>query len=407
MNALQEKAGVLQQKRDEWVALFEPHKEKMDHPADVVEKMQALNAEMTDLGKEVDRLKALQDQAAEVKAAQDRDNTPIDRVGFGNGNDTPNEKGRKSLGEQFVEHASYKNFASDTRVQGKVASVDVAQIGVKATFTTSASTFTQYDRPPGIILIGNQRLTVADLLAQGQTNANTIRYLQEDTYTNAATAVLEEGQKPEASFDTSEADAPVRKIAVIGRVTDEFFADFPAMRDYIDNRLTFMVGEKEEAYLLNGTGTAPQIKGILQYSGIQTQAKGTDPVETAIYNAITKIRFTGYFEPDGIVMHPNDWAVIATHQDGVGRYIWTDPYNVGPQRLWGLPVVVTTNMTENTALVGGFKMGAQIFRREGIRVESTNSDASDFQYNRIAIRVEERLALAMYRQKAFCTVTGI
>jgi hypothetical protein len=48
-----------------------------------------------------------------------------------------------------------------------------------------------------------------------------------------------------------------------------------------------------------------------------------------------------------------------------------------------------------------------LFRREGIRIDTTNSDASDFQYNRIAIRVETRLALAVYRPLAFCTVTSI
>ena len=94
MNALQEKQGILQQKREEWRSLYEAHSEKMDHPADVVEKMRALNDEMTDLGKAVDELKAMQERAAELKARHDEDNTPVDRIGHGNGStpgSTPGE----------------------------------------------------------------------------------------------------------------------------------------------------------------------------------------------------------------------------------------------------------------------------------------------------------------------------
>lgn len=57
-------------------------------------------------------------------------------------------------------------------------------------------------------------------------------------------------------------------------------------------------------------------------------------------------------------------------------------------------------------LLGAFKLGGQIFRKLGLTIETTNSDASDFQYGRIAIRATTRLALACYRPLAFCTVTG-
>jgi HK97 family phage major capsid protein len=69
--------------------------------------------------------------------------------------------------------------------------------------------------------------------------------------------------------------------------------------------------------------------------------------------------------------------------------------------------VVTTAISAGTALVGAFQIGAQIFRRQGISVDMTNSNEDDFRKNLVAIRAEERLALAVYRPLAFCTVTGI
>lgn len=365
------------------------------------------NAELADLGKVRDELKSLSDAAENARKEREWAEKPAGGMvhpgksdGGGDG-----RRARKTPGELLVESAGYKSFNKGSR---QTISVDIPdEVSFKATFDIAGSTLTGYDRLPGIVLLGAQRLTVADLLAKGTTTSPTIRYVQEDTLTNAATAVTEGATKPEASWDTSEVDAPVRKIAVTSKVTDELFADFPAMRDYIDNRMRFMVGTTEETQLLNGNGTPPNLRGIMQTSGIQTQAKGADPTPTAIYKAITLIMSVGFFDADGVVMHPLDWQDIRTLQDLNGNYIWGHPADAGPNRIWSLPVVVTTAQTQNTALVGAFRLGAQVFYRQGLTVESTNSNEDDFKKNLIAIRAEQREALAVYRPKAFCTVTGV
>jgi len=130
---------------------------------------------------------------------------------------------------------------------------------------------------------------------------------------------------------------------------------------------------------------------------------------------LTKVRTIGFFEPDAIVLNPLDWQTIRLSKDANGQYYaggpFTGAYAVGGYSvagfLWGKPVIETTAIAQGTGLVGAFRTGGQIFRRMGLTMEMTNSDASDFQYNRIAIRAEERLALVIYRPLAFCTVTGI
>lgn len=339
-------------------------------------------------------------------------------------------QGVKTIGEMFIESEAYK-AAIGQASPGDRLNPGQANLGVdlkgsifpsayKATFD-AASTGLDSSRNyvPGVVMIEQQRLTIRDLLSVGQTSQNIVYFIKESSFTNYADMVAEEGEKPEATLATTTANAPVKKIAVVLKVTDEMFSDFPMLRDYINTRLRFMVEAKEEQQLLNGAGTGNQITGILQTTGIQTQAKGGDSNFIAIHKAITKIRTAassiGGYEPDGIVLHPTDWQLLRIAVDANTQFYgggpFTDQYGSGPYpqnpMVWGLKPVITTAITAGTALVGAFKLGAQIWQREGIRVDSTNSNEDDFNFNRVTLRVEERLALTVYRPSAFCTVTSI
>jgi HK97 family phage major capsid protein len=409
--------------------------------ADLQQKMEADEAENTDENRaKFDELHA---EAMAIKADVTRANNLGDLKSFLNDpvrkskayggdaeplNDEPTQPA--TIGDAFVNSEAYKAAvkgltAGDKLHPGQANNIaaelkNFLGFGRKATFdTTSTGLDSSRNYVPGIVMIEQQRLTIRDLLSVGQTTQNIVYFIKESSFTNYADMVAEEGEKPEATLATTTANAPVKKIAVVLKVTDEMFSDFPMLRDYINTRLRFMVEAKEEQQLLNGTGAGNQITGILQTSGIQTQAKGADSNFVAIHKAITKIRTAassiGGYEPDGIVIHPTDWQILRITTDANTQFYAGGPfqneYGVGPYPslppIWGLRPVVTTAIAAGTALVGAFKLGAQIWQREGIRVDSTNSNEDDFNFNRVTLRVEERLALTVYRPSAFCTVTSI
>jgi|GEM_PF-2074521 len=321
----------------------------------------------------------------------------------------------RSLGEEYVRSPQFKDFANKRTGKFSIEIPGLLSEHMKrATLTTSGLTSIQ--KVPGVILVDTQPLRVADLFAQGTTASTTIRYTSESSITNAATAVAEEGQKPEATFALAEADVAVKKLAVVGRVSDESLQDYEYMQSYVNSRLLWMIQQLEDTELLNGAG-GNSITGILSVGGIQTEAAAASAtLADAIHKAITKVASTPGFvqQPDSIVIHPTDWQTLVLTRDGNNQYYvggpFTGQYGAGGiQRNgpWGLTPVVTTAIAQGTALVGAFKVGAQIFRKSGLMIESTNSDASDFVYNRIAIRAEERLCLVPWRPKAFCKITGI
>lgn len=325
-----------------------------------------------------------------------------------------------TAGEAFIRNEGVqawgkKKRASGGRVQGAMT-VDVPRLrATPATTSQIGMTGVSFDQQTGIIGLPMRRLTIKDLLARGTTNSQAIKYPQEDTFTNAADVVAEGVGKPEATWDLSNQTATVEKIAVWTKVSDELVADFPAIMSFINERLPFMVELKEESELLNGAG---DLVGILQQSGILAQAKGTNTAADALYKALTKIRTAGPdnggFEPDGYVVNPTDWEAIRLSKDGNNQYYAGGPF-MGPygnngmaaDSIWGKPVVVTAAIAQGTALAGAFKLGAQVFERETMTIDSTNTDQDDFIKNLMTIRAEIREALAVYRPKAFCKITGL
>lgn len=314
----------------------------------------------------------------------------------------------KSLKDQIKGDRGYQNF-----VRGEVSSAQLTFVGPGAywnTLITLSDINVQPARRDRPIDMAVEERTVTDMMLQGAVETNTVEYYEETTLTNNAATVAEGATKPESAIDWTLRTEPVRKIATWIPATSEALADVSFLESLIRGRLAYMVRRVEENQVLAGDGVAPNLMGILNRTGIQTQAKATDPTPDAVYKAMQLVRGSnglGFAEPTGIVFHPDDWTEIKLLRTTDGIYLWGNPSDEGPDRIWGKPVRQTTAMTEGTALVGAFRPYAEVLRRENVTVTLSTEHANYFIENKVAILAESRLALAVYRPAAFATVTGI
>ncbi|KKL84678.1 hypothetical protein LCGC14_1962300, partial [marine sediment metagenome] len=249
-------------------------------------------------------------------------------------------------------------------------------------------------------------IQVTDIIPSGATSQAAVVYMEETTRTHAAAEMNENASYAEDTYVLTEQSSTVRKIGTSIPVTDEQLEDVAMVQSYLDQRMRFGIRQRLDGQILTGDGAAPNLRGINNVVGIQTQAKGGDPTPDAVYKAMTLIRVTGRAQPNAVIMHPNDWQDIRLLRTADGIYIWGSPSDAGPERIWGIGVVQSDAQTENTGLVGDYANFSQLFERRGIEVK-VGLDASDFTTGKQHMRADMRVAFIVFRPAAFCTVTGI
>ena len=278
---------------------------------------------------------------------------------------------------------------------------------------TSGGTLVQPFYDQRIRELPQRSLFVRSLIPTAQTTGDKVWYLRQTVATHAAAAVAAGAEKPKSTYTVARIETLVTTIAHVTEAMDRgILSDHDELTSFLDNQLRLGVLLEEEDQILNGSGTPPNLLGILNTPGLQTQAKGADPVPDAIYKAITLVR-NQFTEPDGIVIHPNDWRDIRILKDANGLYVLGDPADEPDQQLFGLEVVTSPLIAEGTALVGAFGVGAQVWDREQARVTFTESGLGDtagqemFTRNQVRFRGESRIAFGVIRPASFVQVTGI
>lgn len=344
----------------------------------------------------------------------------------------------KTLGEKFVNAPEFgawlKSVAPAAAVREKTRLGDspAVAVGMKDLITGSSVTsagalvvpewlglldgLAQFQRP----------LTIMDLVTKGTTGSDQVSYARVTGFTNNAAPVAEAvtefpvgydqdpgvgedlvttaeaGVKPKSSFLLEKKTADVKTIAHWLPATRRSISDAGQIRTLIDAFLRYGLNEELEDQITTGDGTDENFEGILETSGIQSQAWDTNLLVTT-RKARTKVRTVGRATPTAFVFNPADNERIDLLTNSGGDFYFGGPTSNPSSPLWGLPRIESEAVPAGTGLVADWRQ-AVLWDREQAGVMLSDSHEDYFVRNLVAVLAEMRAAFGVIRPKAFVAI---
>ena len=231
------------------------------------------------------------------------------------------------------------------------------------------------------------------------------RYLRQTSRAVNAAAVAPGAEKPTSTIGLTPVEDRLRVVAHLSEGMDKYtLLDVRNLTSFVQSELHWGLMTKVEQLVLAGDGEGEAPKGLLQHSGIQTQAFDSD-ILTTIRKAITATESLGY-TPNVIALSPSDWeAVELSRTSGSGEFVLdASPVDRAARRLYGIQVVVTTALEPGTAVVGDFREVTLFTDRRGVTAEWNGQAQEDFARNQVRLRTEGRFGVGVGQPQAIVKV---
>ena len=381
----------------------------------------AFDANMKDIREIRSLLSDLEDTNEAEKYLQQPES---ESAGFAGGQQA---KAAGSLGDQFLNSPEFKELQGGKNGATMRTPFELKQANIGSMWrqkdvytdlpTGTPGSFGQVQRDP-IVERAHRQTRVRDLFPVQTTTAGVIEYFRVSGFTNNASPVPERdgsafATKPQSPLTFEGHQSPVRTIAHWEAAHRNVLADEPQLRGIIDNELLYGLRLAEDDQILNGVGTGEDLHGIMVTPGVQTyswSSGATSPVPDNKADALRRaatLAFLAYYQPTGVVLHPNDWEDIELTKSATeGQYLMAVSIALGGEPMvWRMPVVDTPAIAEGSALLGAFGLGAQLYDREQANVRIAEQHSDFFIRNAVVVLAEERLAMAVKRPESFVNVT--
>ncbi len=248
---------------------------------------------------------------------------------------------------------------------------------------------------------------IRSLIPQGSTDAQTIRFPKESSYSDNAAATAETSAFGQSDFNLVATSVNVEKIGTYMRITGEMLDDVKQLTSYLSARVPEKVLSVEDTEILNGDGSSPNLDGLFtDGTAFTTSAGGLfyQAIESAnefdvLVVALNQLGLLNY-QADSILLNPTDLHKMILLKSTANEYLRNQIFSGIQPTINGVPVTVNTAVPNGKFLVGNLRQATQLWIRENLAVEFSREDSDNFQKNFVTVRAMERVALTNYQPNA-------
>lgn len=304
-------------------------------------------------------------------------------------------------------NAALKDGAIDAMTKG---SSNAAKFEIKADMTIAAD-FTGdvagVQRIEDFKYDPSRSVHIRSLIPNGSTDSQIVRFPKESAYSDGAAAKAEGAALAQSDFDITATSVNMEKIGTYLRITEEMLNDTPQLTSYLSARVPNKVLSIEDNEILNGDGSSPNLDGLFTDGAAFVTGSGGafyQSVESAneydvLVAALNQLALSNY-SADSILLNPTDLHKIVLLKSTANEYLRQQIYTGVQPTIMGIPVTVNTAVTAGKFLVGNLAQATQLWIREGLSVEFSREDSTNFRDGFVTVRAVERVGLTNYQPNA-------
>ncbi|AXF01531.1 phage major capsid protein [Paraburkholderia hospita] len=208
-----------------------------------------------------------------------------------------------------------------------------------------------------------------------------------------ADAVAEGVLKPEASLSYGPATVPVVTVAYWALCSRQLMEDSAAFGMYLDGEMRNGLDTKIDDEVINGSGVAPHMEGLVGASTPWVPAGGSIGFDQLISAAVT-LRANGASK---VVIGTSiaDYLATMLVKTSTGEYVISPGANL--LAMIGATIVPCSAVPAGNFVACGTPEGCYIALRNDIVVEVSREDMDNFRKNLVTTLVEARMALVVQR----------
>jgi HK97 family phage major capsid protein len=303
--------------------------------------------------------------------------------------------------------SAIKDGAIDALIKGNT---NAARFEIKAGDMTMANAYTGVVAGETVIsdfkFDPSRSVHIRTLLPIGNTDAQTIRFPKESAYDDGAAATAQGSTLGASDFDITATSVNVEKIGTFMRITEEMLNDTPGLSSYLSARVPGKVLSVEDTEILNGDGSSPNLDGLFTDGAAFITSGGAfdDAVESAnefdvLIASLNQLALANY-QADTILLNPTDFHKIVLLKSTANEYLKNQIIQGIQPAINGVPITLNTAVTAGKFLVGNLAQASQLWVRDGLGIEFSREDSTNFRDGFVTVRAQERVALTNYSPNA-------